>query len=96
MQDNPTKSFEKWNLDNAVKEIEVAGFEICEKGEAFPTTRFLDIGAIVYYLRMIPWQFPDFTLDKYRDRLFKIHQQIQAKGSLKIQSHRFYFEALKS
>ena len=96
LQDNPTKSFEKWNLDNAVKEIEVAGFEICEKGEAFPTTRFLDIGAIVYYLRMIPWQFPDFTLDKYRDRLFKIHQQIQVKGSLKIQSHRFYFEALKS
>ncbi len=96
LQDNPMKSFENWNLDNAVKEIEIAGFEIGERVEAFPTTRFLDIGAIVYYLRMIPWQFPDFTLDKYRERLFKIHQQIQKEGPLEVQSHRFYIESIKA
>ena len=96
IQDNPTKSFEKWNLDNAVKELEIAGFEIDERVEAFPTTRFLDIGAIVYYLRMIRWQILDFTVDKYRERLFKIHQQIQIEGNLKVQSHRFYIEAIKA
>ena len=45
---------------------------------------------------MIPWQIPDLTLDKYRERLFKIHQQIQIEGNLKVQSHRFYIKAIKA
>ena len=96
LQDIPTKNFEHWNLYFALKEVENAGFKIGEKREAFPKTQFLDVGAIVFYIRMTPYQFPDFSINKYRDGLFKIHQSIQEKGSLEVQSHRFYFEAYKS
>ncbi len=95
LQDIPTKNFEHWDLDFVLKEVENAGFKIGEKREAFSKTQFLDVGAIVFYIRMTTYQFPDFSIDKYHDGLIKIHQHIQENGCLEVQSHRFYFEAYK-
>ena len=55
--------FASWSLEAACSELEETGFTILEAKEEFPFQRFYDIGAIVYYLKAIPWQIPDFTIE---------------------------------
>ena len=53
---------EVWNLANALREISDEVFEISGLGKAIMTTWFSDIGAVVCYLRAVPWQIPDFMI----------------------------------
>jgi SAM-dependent methyltransferase len=87
----PDRSFmpEWWNLSHAQAEVEAAGLTIVTALEAFPPTRFLDVGAIVYWLKAIPWQIPDFSVDRYFDRLKTLHLTVQTQGYIEVASHRF-------
>jgi SAM-dependent methyltransferase len=87
--------YSHWNLNFAVNELVNVGFKILKKMEQFPYTRFYDVGAIVYYLKAIPWQIPDFTVEKYFDQLYQIHLEIQKKGFVQFKSHRFFIIAEK-
>ena len=90
-----TPSYPGWNLDTALAGLVQAGFEIVDRREAFPRSIFYDIGAVVYYLRAVPWQIPDFSVEAYRDALFALHRRIEAEGALVARAHRFYIEARK-
>lgn len=85
----------RWDLDFAARQLEATGFLIQDRREAFPQTVFTDIGALVYYLKAVPWQIPGFNVDSYRDRLHAIHERIQADGPLRIPGHFFYLAAVK-
>jgi len=50
---------------------------------------------VVYYLKAIPWQLGDFTIEKYHERLGRIHNVIVTKGKFTVASHRFYISAEK-
>lgn len=78
-----------WNAKAAAFELEATGFKIRKTIEAFPLTRFYDIGAIVYYLKAIPWVVPNFSIKKYRKVLHNVHKQIQREGYVDIHQHRF-------
>jgi len=95
LQARGEREFDAWSLDSAVGRLEDAGLRVVVGQEEFPETVFLDVGAVVYYLRAIPWQITDFTVQKYRERLAALHDQIRAEGSLVLTSHRFYVEARK-
>jgi hypothetical protein len=41
---------------------------------------FFDIGAVIYFLRKVIWTVPDFTVERYLDRLRELHRQIEADG----------------
>ena len=82
-------------MSYAVNELEDAGFEILEQTEAWPVTRFSDVGAIVYYLKAIPWQISDFSVEKYWPVLQKVHQQIQRDGFVEVRGHYFFIVAQK-
>ncbi len=84
-----------WNLSNAVKELEETGMKAIGKEEDSYPTRIYDVGAVVYYLKAIPWQIPDFTVEKYFDPLKKIYNKIQKDGYIDIGSHRFLIIAQK-
>ncbi|HEU0027312.1 MAG TPA: class I SAM-dependent methyltransferase [Ktedonobacterales bacterium] len=84
-----------WSLETAAQGLESAGFAILTRREATAPTRFYDIGAVVYYLKAIPWQIPDFSVERYRDALLRLHERIQADGYLEMQSARFLIVARK-
>lgn len=84
-----------WDLKYAVKELEDSGMNLIEQKEDFPVTRFYDVGAIVYYLKAIPWQIPDFNIEKYFDSLIRIHNKILSDGFVDVKSHRFFIVAEK-
>ena len=84
-----------WCLSYAAKELEDASFTILEQAEARPVTRFYDVGALVYYLKAIPWQIADFSVEKYLPRLAEVHRQIQQEDYLEVHGHYFFIVALK-
>ena len=74
--------FASWSLEAACNELHENGFTILEAKEAFPFQRFYDVGAILYYLKAIPWQILDFTVERYYEELYRIHKVILQKGIL--------------
>jgi SAM-dependent methyltransferase len=77
------------------RQIEEAGFQILDQREAFPALTFLDIAGVVFYLKVISWQIKDFSVEKYRDRLYQLHQVIGREGGFEVKQHRYLLEAKK-
>ena len=84
-----------WTLDLAVGQLEANGLRIVESREEFPRVEFRDIGAVVYYLKAIPWQVGNFSVERYYDKLGEIHNLIEETGCFESTCHRFYIEAQK-
>ncbi len=82
-----------WNLEYAVRELQEAGWRIIEQQEEFYPTRYYDVGAIVYYLKAIPWEIPDFSIEKYFDKLVEIDQLIKQGGYVDVLFHQFFIVA---
>ncbi len=80
-----------WNLRQAVGEMEAVGGRVMESKEEYFSTRFHDVGAIVFYLKAVPWEVPDFSVEKYREELLAIHDLLQRKGYLDVPFHAFFF-----
>lgn len=81
--------------DAARTAAEAAGLEVVDLRSASLRTEFFDIGAVVYFLRKVIWMVPDFTVDKYRDRLRELHDLIQSEGRFVARTTRFLIEARK-
>jgi len=56
--------------------------------ELLPGT-FHDIGAVVLYLRITPWQIPGFDLARYDEALRALHTKVESGTPLKVNGHRF-------
>lgn len=75
--------------------FEDAGFEIINSGEAFCPIRFYDVGAFVWFARIIEWEFPGFSVDRCFDRLADLQKQIDRSGSFSGTAHRYLISAVK-
>ncbi len=84
-----------WDLRIAGQQLANVGFHIDMQREEFPVMRFYDVGALVYYLKAVPWIIPDFSVKKYFDSLRKAHERIQNDGYLEVKNHRFIIVATK-
>ena len=76
-------------VDIRLKEIEKNFFEVLYAREFFPFLRFKDIGAIVYYAKVIEWEFPNFSVDGCFKELCKLNEEIKARGYFESIQHRF-------
>lgn len=72
-----------------------AGLELVELRYERLRIEFFDIGAVVYFLRKVPWMVPGFTVERYRDTLLRLHGHIEAEGAFVANSTRFLIEARK-
>jgi len=76
-----------------VRELVEHGFEMLEVADHWPDFAFADIGALVYHLKAIPWQIPDFDVDKYEPALRTLDERIRATGPFVVRNHRFLIRA---
>ncbi|MEU7185426.1 class I SAM-dependent methyltransferase [Streptomyces sp. NPDC045369] len=81
--------------DDESRDAEAAGLEITDLRAEALRTEFLDIGAVVYFLRKVIWMVPGFTVDRYRGRLRELDEKIRAEGPFVAHSTRFLIEARK-
>ena len=72
-----------------------AGLDVVDLRVEHPAIAFHDIGAVVYFLRVVVWTVPDFAIDRYRQRLYALHRQITGHGPFRTTSARTLIEALR-
>lgn len=82
-------------LEIRKKQFEEAGFEILEADEVFRPISFYDVGAFVWFARIIEWEFPDFSVEKCFDKLLKMQEEIDKNGKVTGTIHRFLLVARK-
>jgi len=81
--------------DELPPSLEQAGLVVLDRREEKPSARFTDIGAIVYYLKAVPWQIADFSVTAYKDRLVRLHEFILNHGGFEVHAHRQLIVATK-
>jgi len=79
----------------AVAAAEAAGLVVDDLRTQALRAEFLDVGAVVHFLRKVLWTVPGFTVELYRDRLALLHERIRAEGPFVAHVHRFLIEARK-
>jgi len=87
--------FPKAYLSIARQEFIDNGFDVIEEAEAYRPIEFYDVGALVWFARIIDWEFPYFEVEKYQENLFKAQKIIEQDGVIKGKIHRYYFVARK-
>lgn len=83
----------EWNLQTATGQIEDAGLEVTDSRQARLEAWFSDVGAIVCYLKAIPWQLPGFSTEEYQERLRELDRTIRKNGPFRVTFPRFLVQA---
>ncbi|MFG2698707.1 methyltransferase domain-containing protein [Kitasatospora sp. NPDC048407] len=72
-----------------------AGLEIVQCRNERLRLEFFDVGAVVWFLRKVVWAVPDFTVERYRERLRELHDHIAREGAFVSTTSRTLIEARK-
>ena len=57
---------------------------------------FADVGAIVYYLKAVPWLVPGFSIDSHLDRLLELQRRLERNEKLVFEAGKYLIEARKA
>ncbi len=82
-------------LSEALTGLYEAGSIVDHAQKAALTSTFLDIGAVIYYLKAIPWQVEGFSVRTHQERLIRLHNVIERQGQFIATAHRFLIIAHK-
>lgn len=85
----------EFHPDAVRAQAEAAGLEIVDMRMERMRAEFFDIGAVVYFLRKVIWTVPDFSVQRYRERLAELHERIEAEGPFVTYPTRVLVEARK-
>lgn len=89
------KQFTGRNLTEQKRCTEEAGFEILQAEECFRPIKFTDIGALVWFARIIEWEFIDFSVEACMEQLLKAQEILELYGAVEGTTHRFLIVAKK-
>ena len=87
--------FPNHTLENNINIIRDNGFNIILRDECFPAVKIFDAGAVVFYAKIVEWEYPDFSVERYFSRLTEIQKQIESNGFFENKGHRFIITARK-
>lgn len=63
--------------DKYVPKLKAAGLAVVDVREWSGPLSFTDIGAIVYYLKAVPWLVPGFSVETHRESLLALQRRIK-------------------
>lgn len=76
-----------------VPKLEAAGLVMTAVEEWEGRMVFADVGAIVYYLKAIPWEVPGFTVETHLRYLLALQERLESGDELGFHAARFLIEA---
>lgn len=83
-------------VEKLARELADAGLEIAEARSWWGTIAFSDIGALVYYLRAIPWLVPGFSVSRFEPVLLELQREFERTGEIRFSEGRFIIRARKT
>lgn len=87
--------YEDNTFDKNLISLRNNSFEVIYANEYFPYLRFKDIGAIVYYAKVIQWEFPNFSVESCFEELCKLNEHLCTKGYAESLEHRYILVGIK-
>jgi hypothetical protein len=79
----------------AVAQLEAAGLQTEDSDVGAETVTFADVGALAWYLRMIRWTVPGFSIEEDCEQLRELHRRIHDDGALVFNMPGFYLVTMK-
>jgi len=86
-------AFPEQYADKAAEAFQKAGFSILRQEACFRPIRFYDVGALVWFARIISWEFPGFSVDTHLHNLLKAQKLLERDGYIEGKTHRFLLVA---
>lgn len=93
---NVPMPFPEQYAEKAGEMFRKAGFSILRQEECFRPIRFYDVGALVWFARVLPWEFPDFSVDTHLEKLLNAQRILEETGCIEGRTHRFLLVAQKA
>lgn len=96
LKEVPELPFPRQRLEIARAAFEETGFSVIQAQEAFCPIRFWDVGALVWFARIIEWEFPGFQVSDCMDKLYHAQEILEREGVIEGRSHRFLLVVSKN
>lgn len=87
--------FPELYLNKVSEQLAKEGFMMLQAQEAFRPIKFYDVGALVWFARIIEWEFPNFTVDGCLAALYRAQEILEKNGCIEGEIHRFLIVARK-
>jgi SAM-dependent methyltransferase len=75
---------EPFDLAYAIAQLRAVGLDVLRAEDAQTPMWFLDVGALVYFLRAVPWLVPGFDVARFRPQLRRIDERIRRDGAVEM------------
>lgn len=87
--------YPKQYLHVTVEEMKKLDMEIIEAKEAFVPMEFYDVGALVWFAKIIEWEFVGFNVEMHIDNLYKAQKILEKERKIVGNTHRYLIVAKK-
>lgn len=71
-----------FTLDFMLQQIRDVPLKVEQAEEWTEEVTFSDVGAVVYYLKAVPWVVADFTIEQYLPQLERLQEEVEREGRL--------------
>jgi len=95
LNDNFIASHPNHTVKDYVERLTELGFKAIKTNEAEYPAKFYDVGALVFYAKIIVWEYPGFSVKTHLGKLIDCQREIEEKGFLAATGHRFFIVARK-
>ena len=90
-----TPPYPNASVEQYLPRLRAAGMEVMDVREWTGTLAFTDVGAIVYYLKAVPWMVPEFGVDRYLPDLLALQDRLDTGEELAFTARKYLIEARK-
>lgn len=82
-------------LERVVAQLRTTGLTILNAEEWSGQLAFADVGAVVYYLKAVPWLVPGFSVETHVQHLLSLQHRLDGGDELTFTARKFLIEAKK-
>jgi len=82
-------------LEKYVPQLRAAGLTVADTQEWSGKLSFTDVGAIVYYLKAVPWLVQGFSVETHLPYLLALQRRLESRDGLTFVARKYLIEARK-
>ncbi|MCM3413722.1 class I SAM-dependent methyltransferase [Metabacillus litoralis] len=88
--------YEDLSLRNILRDLKEYNFDILFADEYFPYQKFFSMEALIYYAKVIEWEFPGFNVKNNFNQLLNAYDELKRNGYIRNYEHRFLIVAFNN
>lgn len=86
---NVQPKINEWSLEVEQKSLLKENFDTIFAREYYPYQHFYDMEGLIYYVKRVPWEYPNFSVETHFDELLALQEELLKNRFIYNQQHRF-------